>query len=165
MFNKLFGKKEKVETEHLVAPFTGEAVGIEKVPDPTFSEKMMGDGLAVVPSDGKCVSPIDGEVIQVFPTLHAIGIRGRSGIELLLHIGLETVSLNGEGFESHVKAGDKVKAGQLLMNVDLSVIEEKASSTITPLVITNMDLVETTDKRTGAVVAGETEWMTVHLKK
>ena len=104
MFKKLFGKKEEpIKTVQLLAPITGTALSLDNVPDPVFSEKMMGDGIAIEPSEGIVVSPVDGEIIQVFPTKHAIGIRAKNGTEILIHIGLETVSLKGEGFETHVK--------------------------------------------------------------
>jgi len=140
LFKKLFGKKEEpVKTIQLLAPITGNAVSLSAVPDPVFSEKMMGDGVAIEPSEGVVVSPIEGEIIQVFPTKHAVGIRAKNGAELLIHIGLETVSLKGEGFETHVAQGDKVKEGDKLVTFDLSVISEKAKSTVTPIIITNTD--------------------------
>ncbi|WP_018665194.1 PTS sugar transporter subunit IIA [Heyndrickxia acidiproducens] len=160
---KLFNRKPT--EEHIFAPLTGEAVAIEEVPDPTFSEKMMGDGAAIKPADGTVVSPFDGEVIQVFPTKHAIGLRGKSGVEILIHVGLETVALNGDGFESLVKAGQKVKKGEPLLTFNLEFIKENAANTITSIVVTNSGQGATIDKHTGAEsVAGETEIITVHLK-
>lgn len=139
MLKKLFGKKEPVKTIQLYSPLSGNAVSLEKVPDPVFSEKMMGDGLAIEPTEGIAVSPVDGEIIQVFPTKHAIGIRAKNGAEILIHIGLETVSLNGEGFETFVSEGDKVKVGDKLVSFDLEIIRTKAKSTVTPIIITNSD--------------------------
>jgi len=139
MLKKLFGKKEVIKTVQLFAPITGNAVTLDKVPDPVFSEKMMGDGIAIEPTEGLAVSPVDGEIVQVFPTKHAIGIRAKNGAEILIHIGLETVSLNGEGFEAFVKEGDKVKVGDKLVSFDLDIIKTKAKSTITPIIITNTD--------------------------
>ncbi|UFT99997.1 PTS glucose transporter subunit IIA [Radiobacillus kanasensis] len=137
MFKKLFGKNDAPKEEKVVAPVSGKVVPLSEVPDPTFSEKMMGDGVAIIPSEGKIVSPVDGKILQVFPTKHAVGIESKAGVEYLIHIGLETVSLNGEGFEAHVSQGDKVSSGDPLITVDLDIISEKASSTITPIVITN----------------------------
>ena len=155
MLKKLFGKKEVIKTVELYAPLTGTAVTLEKVPDPVFSEKMMGDGLAIEPSEGLAVSPVDGEIIQVFPTKHAIGIRAKNGAEILIHIGLETVSLNGEGFETFVKEGDKVKVGDKLVSFDLDIIKSKAKSTITPIIITNTDQASTYEvKGQGSVEKG-----------
>lgn len=140
MFKKLFGKKEEpVKTVQLMAPVSGNAVALERVPDPVFAEKMMGDGLAIEPSEGLVVSPVDGEIMQVFPTKHAIGIRAKNGAEILIHIGLETVSLNGEGFQTFIKEGDKVRVGDKLVAFDLEIIKEKAKSTVTPIIITNTD--------------------------
>lgn len=158
MFKKLFGKKEEaVKTVQLLAPLTGTAVDLSMVPDPVFSEKMMGDGFAIEPSEGIVVSPVDGEIMQVFPTKHAVGIRAENGAEILIHIGLETVSLKGEGFETHVKQGDSVKAGDKLVTFDLAIISEKAKSKITPVIITNTDQAASLEKLTeGEVEKGTT---------
>lgn len=158
---KLFQKKPK--EERIFAPVRGQVVAIEEVPDPTFSEKMMGDGIAIKPTEGLLVAPFDGEVVQVFPTKHAIGLRGASGLELLIHIGLETVTLNGEGFETAVKAGDKVKKGDTLITFDLALIQEKAADTITSIVVTNGEAVHL-DKRINLdAVPKETVVMTAQL--
>ncbi|MBT2755013.1 PTS glucose transporter subunit IIA [Mesobacillus foraminis] len=150
MFKKLFGKKEEpVKTIQLMAPLSGTAVPLERVPDPVFSEKMMGDGLAIEPAEGLVVSPVDGEIMQVFPTKHAIGIRAKNGAEILIHIGLETVSLNGEGFQTYISEGDKVKTGDKLVAFDMEIIKEKAKSTVTPIIITN------TDQAASLVIKGE----------
>ncbi|ELK47423.1 PTS glucose transporter subunit IIA [Halobacillus sp. BAB-2008] len=137
MFKKLFGKKS-VE-EQIVAPVNGKVVPLDEVDDPVFSQRMMGDGIAVEPSDGKIVAPVSGEIVQLFPTNHAIGIKTKSGVEVLVHIGLETVSMEGEGFEGHVKTGDHVDVGDHLITFDVELVKEKAKSTITPVVITNYD--------------------------
>ncbi|MDT8860914.1 PTS glucose transporter subunit IIA [Alkalihalobacillus sp. MEB130] len=166
MFKSLFGKKEsKVET--LTAPITGKTLDLAEVPDPVFAQKMMGDGIAIEPAEGEVVSPIDGEIVQVFPTKHAVGIKAKSGLEVLIHIGLETVNLNGEGFESFVKAGDKVKQGDKLIQFDLEIIREKAASTITPIIITNTDeVVETMEKKPQIEIQkSETDILTITLKK
>jgi len=146
MLNKLFGKKSKETKETIIAPLTGAVLSIEEVPDPVFSQKMMGDGIAIDPSEGIVVSPVDGEIIQLFHTKHAIGIQSKTGLEILIHIGLETVSMNGEGFVAHVKEGDKVCVGDKLITFDLELVKEKAASAITAMVITNGDVVETLEK-------------------
>ncbi|MGN8646298.1 PTS sugar transporter subunit IIA [Gracilibacillus sp. HCP3S3_G5_1] len=157
MLGKLFSKRKKLD-EVWLAPLTGELVNIEEVPDPTFSEKMMGEGLAIKPTEGKVLSPVDGEIIQVFPTKHAIGIRSANGAEILIHIGLETVSLDGEPFELHVSDADKVQAGQLLVSFDLEEISNTAANTITPIVLTNGDSIENLVKKENCdVQAGKTE--------
>lgn len=163
MFKKLFGKK--TEEEVLTAPITGKIVQLEDVPDPVFSEKMMGDGLAIEPAEGVVVAPLDAKVLQVFPTKHAVGLQTDNGMEILIHIGLETVSLNGEGFESFVKEGDKVKKGDKLISFDLGIIKEKAKSTVTPVIITNGERAESIEKTSQADVSrGETSFLTVKPK-
>ena len=161
MFKKLFGlvdETPKVKDEKIIAPLSGKVVELDEVPDPTFSQKMMGDGLAIEPTDGKVVSPVDGEIVQFFHTKHAIGIKSLTGAEILIHVGLETVTMNGEGFEGHVKEGDKVRKGDLLITFDIDLIKEKAASTITPIVITNGEIVEQMEKKvTNSAVKGETE--------
>lgn len=142
--------------EKVYAPLSGKVTPLDQVPDPTFSEKMMGDGLAIEPADGKVVAPITGEVVQIFPTKHAVGLKGKSGIEVLIHIGLETVALDGEGFQAHVKQGDQVNVGDPLVTFDLDFIKEKAAGAITPIIITNGDTLSTFEKTDETeVVAGE----------
>lgn len=99
----------------------------------------MGDGFAIIPADGIFVSPVKGEVIQVFPTKHAIGIKTENGLEILIHIGLNTVELNGGGFEMLTKVGKKVKPGDDLIKVNLELLKEKGLDIITPVIITNLD--------------------------
>ena len=108
----------------LKAPVTGTAVPIEQVPDPVFSQKIIGEGAAIEPTDGRIVSPVDGEVVSVAPTLHAYGFRTEEGVEVLVHFGLETVGLKGECFQAYVKPGDKVKAGELVAEADLKALSE-----------------------------------------
>lgn len=127
-------KKEKL---HILAPVNGEIIPIEEVPDPIFSQKMMGEGVAIIPSKGDVCSPVEGTIIQIALTKHAIGILAEDGTEILIHIGLETVSLNGEGFGVSVEVGDKVVAGQLLVKVDWAFLSVHAKSIVTPIVITN----------------------------
>lgn len=164
MLKKLFGKKEKSLDEVIYSPLNGKVVELETVPDPTFSQKMMGDGIAIEPTDGKVVSPVNGKVIQFFHTKHAIGIESESGLEILIHVGLETVGMGGEGFEGHVKEGDKIKVGDPLITVDLDLVKEKASSTITPVIITNPDVLETVDKKYSDGATNETEIMSTKVK-
>lgn len=126
---------------------------------------MAGEGLAIESSAGVVVTPFNGEVVQLFPTEHVIGLRGKSGHELLIHIGFETVALGGKGFEAFVKQGDQVKQGDKRIAFDLDVIAEKASSTITPIVMTNGEAIErfkcSEDK---LVIAGESTLMSTRLK-
>lgn len=133
----MFNFFKKAKSLDIYAPVNGEIIRIEDVPDPVFSQKMMGEGAAVKPDGGSIVAPVNGKVIQVAPTKHAIGLLADDGTEILIHVGLETVALNGEGFKPAVKEGDKVSAGQLLMEVDWDYISAHAVSTVTPIVITN----------------------------
>ncbi|WP_257349025.1 PTS sugar transporter subunit IIA [Pseudalkalibacillus decolorationis] len=139
MLERLFSRKKE---EVIKAPLQGKIIKIEEVPDPTFSEKMIGEGVAIIPSEGNVVSPVKGEIIQLFPTKHAIGIRSESGLEILIHIGLETVLMKGEGFTANVKQGDKVNAGDSLIDFSLELVKEKAKSVITPIVVTNGDQID-----------------------
>jgi sugar PTS system EIIA component len=129
-----FFKKAKLQ---IVAPVNGEIVPLEDVPDPVFSQKMMGEGVAVVPSGGNIYAPVDGTVILIAATKHAVGIRAEDGTEILIHVGLETVALNGKGFSLAVKEGDKISVGQLLLEVDWEYLKVHAKSIVTPIVITN----------------------------
>ncbi|KQU59866.1 PTS glucose transporter subunit IIA [Bacillus sp. Leaf406] len=166
MFKKLFGKKEESpKTILVVAPLSGTIKSLEEVPDPVFSQKMMGDGIAILPDNGKVVSPVDGEIMQLFPTKHAVGIKASNGAELLIHIGLETVSMKGEGFEAHVSEGSKVQAGDPLITFDVSLVEEKAKSTITPIILTNGDDMGELVKKDGTKVeAGSGEILEISSK-
>lgn len=128
---KFFKGKEKGNV--LYAPCKGKVVPLTEVPDPTFSEKLLGDGFAVIPTEGKVYAPADAEVTMVFDTLHAITLTSSQGAEILIHIGLDTVTLKGAPFTAHVAAGDKVKKGDLLMDVDLDKIKEAGLNTITPV--------------------------------
>ncbi|QVY60056.1 PTS sugar transporter subunit IIA [Cytobacillus gottheilii] len=164
MFKKLFGKKEEVKSVDILAPLSGAAVSLDTVPDPVFAEKMMGDGIAIEPTEGVVVSPVKGEVLQVFPTKHAIGLKAENGAEILIHIGLETVSMNGEGFEAHVSEGSKVEVGDQLVTFDMNLVKEKAKSTITPVIITNTDQVSLEKQLASSVQRASNVVMTVTMK-
>lgn len=132
----LFKKKEK--NLKLKAYLSGKMISINKVPDEVFSSKIMGDGLAIIPTTSIVKSPADGEIIVVMEeSKHAVGIKFENGVEALIHVGIDTVSMNGEGFEVFVKAGDSVKEGQDLIMFDEELIKNRGLSTYTMLVITN----------------------------
>ncbi|MFC7371292.1 glucose-specific PTS transporter subunit IIBC [Fictibacillus iocasae] len=124
--------------DKIIAPIEGKILPITEVPDQVFSGKMMGDGFAIEPANGTVVSPVNGKIVNIFPTKHAIGIESESGKEILIHFGIDTVKLKGEGFESFVKEGDTVTAGQKLLEVDLDFVGKNAPSLITPIVFTNL---------------------------
>ena len=152
-----FFKKKGID---LLAPINGTIIPLEEVPDPVFSQKMMGEGIAVQPSGGHVYAPFSGEIIMITPTKHAIAIRAKSGVEVLIHLGLETVSLKGEGFQLAVKEGEQVEMGQLLIEVDWAYIEQHVEHTITPIIVTNNDK-EITSSGKGSCIQGETVLMTI----
>jgi glucose PTS system EIICBA or EIICB component len=125
-------------TDQFVSPIQGELKPLSEVPDAVFAEKMMGDGFAIVPSEGTIVSPVNGKVVSLFPTKHAIGILSDSGREILIHVGIDTVKLEGKGFEALVAQDDRIEIGQPLLQVDLDYIKEHATSIITPIIFTNL---------------------------
>ncbi|MDG5786651.1 glucose-specific PTS transporter subunit IIBC [Evansella sp. AB-P1] len=140
-------------------PMAGEIKPITEVPDQMFAEKMMGDGFAIDPidSNGKVVSPVDGTIVNLFPTKHAIGLQTDDGKEILVHVGIDTVNLKGEGFEALVSQGDKVEKGQPLLQVDLTSVRSKAPSVMTPIVFTNLaEDEQVVIQRPGSTRAGET---------
>ena len=145
----------------ILSPLTGTAVPLEEVPDPVFSQKIIGDGVAILPQDGNLVSPIDAEVVSIAETLHAYGLRSENGIEVMIHFGLETVALKGECFQCCVKVGDKVKAGELLAKADLKALEEKQVNTITPVLICGGMEGRSMNAFTGPVKAGTDAVITV----
>ncbi len=134
MFN--FFKKQD-DRWMLGSPAKGKAVPLSEVKDPTFSEEMLGKGIAVIPSEGKIYAPCDGEIAMVFDTLHAVSMTADFGAEILIHVGLDTVKMNGDGFAGYVKAGDKVKKGALLLEVDLEKVKTAGYDTAIPVVVCN----------------------------
>jgi len=149
--------RESTKTFKLVAPMTGKSLPLSETPDPVFAQKMAGDGLAMMPEADIVVAPADGELTLVFNTKHAFAMTLENGVELLVHIGIETVTLNGEGFEQLVEAGTKVKAGDPIIKVDREFIKSKGLPLITPLLITNPDILKSiTAVENVATVAGET---------
>ncbi|KZE37283.1 PTS glucose transporter subunit IIA [Bhargavaea cecembensis] len=159
MLSNLFKKKDK--EEKVVAPVSGQLMPIDQVPDPVFSGKMMGEGIAVMPDSGSVVAPVDGTVVMVADTGHAIGIRSAQGTEYLIHIGLDTVALKGEGFNVLVRQDDKVTAGQPLIEADWTYLGENAKSTVTPIVVTNGEGKTVRPEAEGTCTAGETLVLTV----
>ena len=166
MFKKLFGKGTEVNKNiEIYAPLTGEYVKIEDIPDPVFAQKMMGEGFGINPTEGEVVSPIEGKVDNVFPTKHAIGLKADNGLELLVHIGLDTVQLDGEGFEVLVSSGDTVQVGDPLVKFNLEYISNNAKSVISPVIITNTDQTSAINiNDVNAIVKGETKVVDVTMK-
>lgn len=144
-----------IEGETIYAPLKGHVVPLSEVPDQVFSDKLMGDGIAIYPENGEVVAPFDGTVELVFPTKHAIGLKSEAGIEVLIHFGLETVGLKGEGFEVHVESGEEITKGQMLMTVDLDYIKANAKSDVTPVIVTNSGEHDIKSSHDGTVDLGE----------
>lgn len=123
--------------KNVFSPLSGQILPLEKVNDVTFSKKMLGEGVAIIPKDGKVYAPFDGAITSLFPTKHAIGLTSDEGVELLIHFGLETVELKGRGFVSHVSDGEKVEKGQLMLEVDVEMLVAEGYDIVTPVVVTN----------------------------
>ena len=148
LFDKLFSSKEKKAVNV-------EIVNIEDVPDVVFSEKIVGDGIAIRPTGNKLVAPVDGVVGKIFETNHAFSMESKEGVELFVHFGIDTVELKGEGFTRVAQEGQSVKRGDTIIELDLALLEAKAKSVLTPVVISNMDEVSNMEKKSGEVVAGD----------
>lgn len=147
--------------EEIKSPMNGTVIPLSEVPDAVFSSEMLGKGFGVEPSEGKAYAPVDGEVTTVFDTKHAIGLMSKHGVELLIHIGMDTVKLNGKGFDVKVKTGDQVKAGDLLAEFDMDLIKGEGYPVTTAVVVTNTDdCEEISEVRTGAATK-DTEVLTV----
>ena len=152
----------KTETglKSILAPLSGQAIPLEQVPDDVFSQKILGDGIAIIPTDGKIYAPVDGEIATVAETLHAYGFTSEDGLEILVHVGLDSVKLKGEGFTSHVQVGDKVKAGQLVAEVDLKFLISQGVPATTPVLICEGAEDAQLNTVTGDVKAGKTKVIT-----
>lgn len=162
-----FLKKNKTETtlpeapaNTLLAVQNGTIVPVESLPDPVFAEKVLGDGYAIDPTDGKVFSPVSGTIIDIQDSLHAYGISTDDGLEVLVHIGINTVSLNGTGFQTKHKVGDKIHAGELLATVNLKLLEEKELPKFTVVLITDMDAAKAIHRSAGTAEAGKTAALT-----
>src|SRR4030095_1863877 len=133
----------------LVSPLRGWCAPLDETPDAVFAQRLLGDGVAIDPTDGILYAPCDGEVISVAAAGHAVALRAANGAEILLHVGIDTVALGGEGFEVLVAAGARVRQGEPLLNFDLDVLARRAKSLITPIVITNGEQFSIVNARSG----------------
>jgi phosphocarrier protein FPr/phosphocarrier protein len=140
----------------ILAPFDGWCSVLDEVPDPVFSGRMLGDGLAIDPTSGILIAPCAGEIMTLPASAHAVSIRTAQGVDVLVHIGIDTVRLGGRGFEARVRPGAMVRAGDELIRFDLDVVARGAKSLLTPIVVTPMDGLNLRQRRAaGAVSAGE----------
>lgn len=164
MFNGWLSKN-KVTAVAIASPLTGEAVPLTEVPDEAFAGKYMGDGVAIKPGEGKLVAPFDGVIAHLIDSKHAVIIEHASGLQLLVHIGINTVALQGKGFKAFVATGDKVTAGQTLIEFDPELIQAEGYPLITPVVIANQEITERLEYDYKTVVAGEPALLQAVLKK
>ena len=155
-----FGKKKALI---LKAPITGKAIPLAQVPDPTFAENLVGDGGAIDPTEGLLVSPCDGTVEMIFPTGHALALSTKQGVEILLHLGIDTVEMKGNGFEKLVEQGANVKEGQPLIRFNLDTIRAAGKAPVSPVLITNVEVTKSIAPASGNLIAGETTFLTVEL--
>ena len=138
MFELVKEKIGKIKKEEVIySPLEGRTMPLSKVNDPTFREEMLGKGVAILPSVGRVVAPLDGTIDMVFDTKHAITMTSESGVQILIHVGLETVSLKGAPFKAHVRAGDRVQQGDLLLEFNIEAIKKANLDFITPVIICN----------------------------
>ena len=145
------GQEKKV-----YAPINGEAIPSAQVDDPTFASEALGKGLAIIPSEGKVYAPFDGTVEMLFDTKHAVAVTSDDGVEVLIHVGVDTVNLKGEGYTAHTATGEKVKKGQLLLEFDMDRIKKAGYQTVTPVIVTNSDEYKNVQVvKTGSVRAGD----------
>lgn len=135
--------KKKIE---IYSPIKGNSVTLDKVNDPVFSNKMIGDGVAILPEGNFVCAPCEGRIIQIFPTNHAFGIVTEDGLEVLVHIGLDTVELKGKGFKRLMEVGENVTVGEKIIEVDFDFLKSENKDIITPIVFTNMEMIEKIEK-------------------
>ena len=150
----MFGFTKKQKEMAVYSPMDGVAIPLSDVPDEAFSEKILGDGAAVIPKSGNVYSPVDGEIIDITDTKHAFCITTNEGTELLLHIGIDTVKLKGEGFLIKIVSGDKVKAGTKIAEIDLDVLEKNGIARHTPVILTESQNYKITQVHEGEVAGG-----------
>jgi PTS system N-acetylglucosamine-specific IIC component len=149
----------------LLSPVTGEVVALEDVPDAAFATRAVGEGVAILPTGNQVVAPCDGQLVKIFNTNHAFALINDAGVELIVHIGIETVKLGGQGFTRLVEQGSQVKAGQPVLELDLEYLRNNAKSVISPVVLTNADqFAPLANLASGAVVAGQTPLYTIKSK-
>jgi glucose-specific phosphotransferase system IIA component len=145
----------KRKVREVKAPVDGEVVALESVNDKVFSQKLVGDGVAIKPISNVFTAPISGKVSKIFSTNHAYSVKSNKDLEVMVHIGLDTVSLNGAGFERLVKEGDEVECGDAIIRVDLDMLREHAKDTITPVIISDGSDVKNIDKKLNIVKNGD----------
>lgn len=162
--NRFFSRGKRTEVT-LLAPLSGSILPLSQVPDPVFSQEMMGKGIAIQPTEGLLVAPLEGVVAHLFPTHHAILMKSDNGLDILMHIGIDTVKANGNGFAPFVSTGSRVKAGEPLLSFDLDILSEAGYPLVTPVIIANPERI--TDMQLSGqerVQAGQHPLLTLSLK-
>lgn len=160
----LFKKKKEDNSLVLKSPVVGRCFDIGEIPDEVFSSKMLGNGIGFESTEGVLYAPVDGEILQVFPTKHAVILKSKEGIEILLHIGIDTVNMKGEGFEAYVEKGQQVKSGDKLVSFNNDLIKAKAKSNLSVLVLTDNEIMESVEFNLGNVDKNN-EVIIIKLKK
>ena len=148
-------------THKILAPMSGRLTPLQQVPDQIFSQGLLGEGIAILPEDGRILAPVDGVISAVMDTLHAYGFETEDGLELLVHVGLGSLTLRGEAFRCYVNIGQQVKAGDMIAEVDLKLLEENGIPAITPVVICEGGDGLARNMAEGSVIAGQTTLMTL----
>ncbi|HEY8804761.1 MAG TPA: PTS glucose transporter subunit IIA [Clostridium sp.] len=161
---KFFKKDKEEKSIILKSPIVGRCFDMSEMPDELFSKKTLGNGVGFESSDGVLYAPVDGEILQVFPTKHALILKTKEGIEILLHIGIDTLEMKGEGFEAFTEKGKQVKVGDKLLTFDNELIKAKVKSNLSVLVVTNNPLIESIDIKLGTV-GKNNEILKIKLKK
>ncbi|ACJ29428.1 Sugar-specific permease, EIIA 1 domain protein [Shewanella piezotolerans WP3] len=149
------GQTDIAGSVNVYAPVSGKIVAIEKVPDAVFSEKIVGDGLAISPTGKHIVAPIDGTIGKIFETNHAFSIESPQGLEIFVHFGIGTVELRGNGFQRLAEEGQEVKMGEPILEFDIEYLKEHADSLLTPVLIANMEDIQSLEKKQGSLEAGK----------
>ena len=150
----MFGLFKKKQI-NLVSPMDGDLIKLEDINDEVFSQKLVGDGVAIIPTSGTITAPISGIITRIFPTNHAFMISHPSGLEVMVHVGLDTVELNGEGFSRLVKEGDEVNQACIILEVDLEFLKSKNKDIVTPIIITSNKDIELERHKIGTIREGE----------
>ena len=159
-----FKKDKEVKNVIMKSPVVGRCFDISEIPDEVFSTKMLGNGIGFESTEGILYAPVDGEILQVFPTKHAMILKSKEGIEILLHIGVDTVGMKGEGFETFVEKSQQVKAGDKLLTFDNELIKAKVKSNLSALILTDNEIMESVEFKLGTVDKNN-EVVIVKLKK
>ncbi|WOT03704.1 PTS glucose transporter subunit IIA [Shewanella youngdeokensis] len=157
------GQTDIAGAVNIYAPVSGKIVAIEKVPDVVFSEKIVGDGLAIAPTGHQILAPIDGTIGKIFETNHAFSIESAQGVEIFVHFGIGTVELRGNGFKRLAQEGQTVQVGQPIVEFDIAYLKEHADSLLTPVLIANMEDIQGLEKKQGHIEAGKDIIFTVTM--